>query len=569
MALFRSASWSLTSVAALVLLVSLGFNLLAGRGQPVTAHLASGTAVKGRVRSGVETFNGIPYAHPPTGSLRLRPPQRLPDNHASTIDASGTAPKCPQYPVTPIDQYIVSKFGSQLFKLPFFENIIGQEDCLTVSVQRPANISADAKLPVLFWIHGGGFELGSTSTYDASSFIKAGIENNQPFVFVAVSYRLNGFGFLPGKEVLRDGSANIGLLDQRMGLQWVADNIADFGGDPDKVTLWGESAGAFSAVYQMNLFDGNAEYKGKPLFRGVIANSGVPVPTAGIDYKRPQATYDKVVAQAGCAGSEDTLACLRSLDFASYYRAVTDNFSSLFSYYGTQRRFLPRFDGRVLRESPEKTAANGRYHAVPTIVGNQEDEGTLFSLFQRNIKSDDDLARYFGDNYFPHAPLDKVAAWVGRYTEANTTSPFGQSTFKPYSTFGHVAAMIGDQTFTLARRRFLQSATASHPEVPVWSYLSSYTSWLPVLGTFHASDLLLIFRGLPAGHACRSTRKYYLNFLYNLDPNGDDGYEQWPRWSDDQTLLWFESSSKNSLLKDDFRSAHFDALLALGETAQQ
>ncbi|OAA71729.1 lipase 3 precursor [Akanthomyces lecanii RCEF 1005] len=568
MALLRAARRSLTSVAALVLLLSLGFNLLVGKGQPVTTHLSSGTTVNGRLRSGVETFNGIPYAHPPTGPLRLRPPQRLPDNHASAIDASGTAPKCPQFPVTPVDQYIIRKFGKQLFKLPFFKNVIGQEDCLTVSVQRPTNVSADAKLPVLFWIHGGGFEMGSTSTYDASSFIKAGVKNNQPFVFVAVGYRLNGFGFLPGKEMVRDGSANIGLLDQRMGLQWAADNIASFGGDPDKVTLWGESAGAFSAIYQMNLFDGNATYKNKPLFRGVIANSGVGVPNAGIDTRRPQATYNKVVAQAGCADSKDTLVCLRSLDFASYYRAVTDNFPSLFSYYGTQMAFMPRFDGLVLRESPEKTAENGRYYAVPTIVGNQEDEGTLFSLFQRSVKSDDDLARYFGDNYFPHAPLEKIAAWVGRYTKTNTTSPSGKSTYKPYSMFGQVAAMIGDQTFTLARRRFLRSATASHPEVPVWSYLSSYLSWLPVLGTFHASDLLLVFRGLPAGYASRSTRKYYLNFLYNLDPNGDDEYEHWPRWSDNQTLLWFESS-KTSHLKDDFRSEHFDALLTIGETAQQ
>ncbi|OAA70496.1 lipase 3 precursor [Cordyceps fumosorosea ARSEF 2679] len=569
MAFLRTARRSFTWLAALVLLLGLGLNLFVRRGEPVTARLSSGSIITGRSRSGVETFNGIPYAYPPTGALRLRPPQRLPDNHLTNIDATGTAPKCPQFPSTAVDQYIISKFGSHLMKFPFFKNVVGQEDCLTVSVQRPANISSDANLPVLFWIHGGGFELGSTSTYDGSSFIKAGVDNNQPFVFVAVGYRLNGFGFMAGKEMLQNGSANIGLLDQRMALQWVADNIADFGGDPDKVTLWGESAGAFSVVYQSYLFDGDATYKGKPLFRGGIANSGAGIPAARIDAPKPQATYNKVVAQAGCDGSKDTLACLRSVDFATYYGAVTNNFPSLFSYYGTQMIYTPRVDGTVLRESPEKIAESGRYHAVPLITGNQEDEGTLFSLLQRSVKSDDDLARYFADVYFADAPAEKVAAWAGTYSTTNTTSPFATSAYKPYSMFGHVAAMIGDHTFTLARRRFLQSATATHPDVPVWSYLSSYSSWLPVLGTFHASDILQVFIGWPANYASRSTRKYYFNFLYNLDPNGDDEYEHWPRWAEDHTLLWFETSSKNSYLKDDFRSEQFHALLTLGEKSHE
>lgn len=569
MAQTRAPRGSFTAVAALVLFLSLGLSLLRARGQLVDVRLSGGSIITGRLRSGVETFNGIPYAHPPTNDLRLRPPRRLAYDHIGNIDATRRAPKCPQAPVTPVDQYVISKFGSQLVGLPFMRNLIGQEDCLTVSVQRPANISVNAKLPVLFWIHGGGFALGSTSTYDGASLLQFGMDNDQPFVFVSVGYRLNGFGFLPGREVLTDGSANLGLLDQRMALQWVADHIADFGGDPDKVTLWGESAGAFSTVYQMNLFDGNATYKGKPLFRGAIANSGTGIPVERIDAPRPQAMYDKVVAQAGCADAKDTLRCLRSVDFSTFYSAVIKNFPSIFSYYGTKLSFLPRADGRVMVESPEKTAANGRYHAVPTITGNQEDEGTLFALFQSSIKSDEDLVRYFSNFYFANAPVEDVAAWVDTYSKNNSTSPFGKSGYSHYAMFGHVAAMIGDQTFTLARRRYLQAVTSAHPTVPVWSYMSSYASWLPFLGTFHASDLLQVFHGLPASHSSRSTRKYYLNFLYNLDPNGDDGYEHWPRWSDNRTLLWFKSLSENSYILDEFRSEQFNALLTLGDNNRQ
>lgn len=93
---------------------------------------------------------------------------------------------------------------------------------------------------MLFWIFGGGFELGWNSMYDGAPWVSDSVKQGKPIIFVSVNYRVGGFGFLPGAEILADGSANLGLLDQRLGLQWVADNIASFGGDPDKVTIWGE-----------------------------------------------------------------------------------------------------------------------------------------------------------------------------------------------------------------------------------------------------------------------------------------------------------------------------------------
>lgn len=110
------------------------------------------------------------------------------------------------------------------------------EDCLTVTIQRPSTANANSKLPVVFWIYGGAFEQGSNVDNDASTLIGNGVAQGKPFVYVAVNYRLGGFGFLPGQEVLNAGVSNLGLLDQRLGLQWTADNIAAFGGDPSKVT---------------------------------------------------------------------------------------------------------------------------------------------------------------------------------------------------------------------------------------------------------------------------------------------------------------------------------------------
>lgn len=130
--------------------------------------------------------------------------------------------------------------------------------------------------------------------YDGTSIVADSVAQGQPVMFVAVNYRVGGFGFLPGKEVLADGSANLGLLDQRLGLQWVADNIAAFGGDPDKVTIWGESAGSISVMDHMLLYNGDNTYKGKPLFRAGIMNSGSVVPTDPVDCPKGQAIYDTV-----------------------------------------------------------------------------------------------------------------------------------------------------------------------------------------------------------------------------------------------------------------------------------
>lgn len=105
----------------------------------------------------------------------------------------------------------------------------GVEDCLTINVQRPGGTKAGDNLPVMLWIYGGGFELGSTTLFDGAHTVEKAVELGKPVVFVAVNYRVAGFGFLGGREILADGSANLGLLDQRLGMQWVQDHIRDFG----------------------------------------------------------------------------------------------------------------------------------------------------------------------------------------------------------------------------------------------------------------------------------------------------------------------------------------------------
>lgn len=267
---------------------------LAKRANPtVIAPLPKATVV-GVDALNVESYKGIPYAKPPINQLRLKPPQPLTAD-LGTVDGTGQPKACPQFLLSIDGSSIPSNVLGNILNIPFFQTVTNAgEDCLTINVQRPSGTKPDAKLPVLFWIFGGGFQLGSTQMYDGTSLVRESVEQGKPIIFVAVNYRVGGFGFLPGKEVLQDGSANLGLLDQRLGLEWVQDNIAAFGGDPTKVTIWGESAGSISVMDQMLLYNGDNTYKGKPLFRAGIMNSGSIVPADPVDCPKGQAVYNKV-----------------------------------------------------------------------------------------------------------------------------------------------------------------------------------------------------------------------------------------------------------------------------------
>ncbi|UNI24759.1 hypothetical protein JDV02_010483 [Purpureocillium takamizusanense] len=520
----------------------------------VIVDIPTGGKVKGRSLLKVESFNAIPYADPPVGPLRLRPPRRL-SRDPGTVDGTGLAAGCPQMYISSGARDAVEKIGGKLLDLPFLKPITGQEDCLTINVQRPAGTKPSDKLPVLFWIYGGGFQFGSTNTYDATSLLASAVGQKQPFVFVAVNYRLAGFGFMPGKEILKDGSANLGLLDQRMGLEWVADNIAAFGGDPSKVTIWGQSAGSISVYNQMLLYGGNATYKGHPLFRGAIMNSGSAVPADPVDCPKGQAVYDAVVASGGCAGSPDTLACLRGLDYDTFHKAV-NSVPATTEYNSVALSYLPRPDGVLIPDSPDVMVEQGRLHAIPFILGDQEDEGTILSLAQTNVTTVDDMTDYLSNIYFHNAPREKLKQFVQTYEPALLQgSPFRTGIFNElYPGFKRMSAMLGDMTFILTRRIILKITTKTKPDMPFWSYLSSYDYGTPIVGTFHASDIIQVFYGIPPNNAMRSCRTYYFNFLYNLDPNkGVSGYTHWPQWKEKQEMMWFKSGSANGILKDDFR----------------
>ena len=402
--------------------------------------------------------------------------------------------------------------------------------------------------------------------YDGGPLVSNAMDMGKPYVFVAVNYRTGGFGFMPGKEVLQDGSANLGLLDQRMGLEWVADNIAAFGGDPDKVTIWGESAGAISVFNQMALYDGDNTYNGKQLFRGSIMNSGSIVPADPVDCPKGQVVYNTVVTRAGCASAPDTLACLRALPYANFLDAA-NSVPAILSYNSVALSYLPRPDGKILTASPDLLVKQKKYAAVPMIVGDQEDEGTLFSLFQSNITTSAKLVSYLSTIFFQGATKAEMTALVNTYDDSLLAgSPFRTGILNEvYPGFKRLAAILGDLVFTLSRRVFLKDALAANPSVPAWSYLASYNYGTPILGTFHGADILQVFYGILPNYASKSIQSFYANFVYNLDPNNAAGGTSsrskvslsWPQWAKDKTLFQF-FDNRGGYLKDDFRTKQYN-----------
>ncbi|KAI2467784.1 sterol esterase [Annulohypoxylon bovei var. microspora] len=545
---------SATLFAGIVAALPAPTRTLEERAVTASVVIPQGTLV-GSVIGGVENYGGIPFAEAPTGNLRLKPPQRL-NSSLGTFDATGVGPSCPQMFFSTEGDLITTLLGD-LIDTPLFQTVTGQtEDCLTMRVQRPTGTTSNAKLPVLFWIFGGGFELGSPQMYDASSLVSNGVSQGKPFIFVSVNYRTGGFGFLAGKEILADGASNLGLLDQRMGLEWVQDNIAVFGGDPEKVTIWGESAGAISVFDQMALYGGDNTYNGKKLFRAAIMNSGSIIPTDPVDCDRCQDIYDTVVSEAGCSSAADTLGCLRNADYDTFLNAA-NSVPGILSYNSVALSYLPRPDGVILPESPDVLAANGQYAAVPMIIGDQEDEGTLFSLFQSNLTTTDDLVDYIWKIFFPAIERNDVVGLVNTYDASITAgSPFNTGIFNNvYPQFKRLAAILGDMVFTLTRRIFLESTIAVNPNVPSWSYLASYDFGTPVLGTFHATDILQVFYGILPNYASKAIQSYYISFLYTMDPNNgtSSDIQKWPQWKENKQLMQFWNN-KSNLLADNFRA---------------
>lgn len=318
-------------------------------------------------------FLGIPYTQPPVDDLRFRLPQSLNTTWTGLKNATEYSPECIGY-------------GSDTWVLG---NDIS-EDCLTLNVVRPSYIEPGTQLPVIFWIHGGGFTDGGSRDprYNQSFMIQHSVEIGQPIIGVSINYRLSGWGFLWGEQVAKEGVGNLGLRDQRLALHWVQENIAAFGGDPSKVTIQGESAGAASVGVHLVAFGGRDDN----LFRAAITESGGP--TAQAYYISPfewEPTYKNITQLADCSDVADTLACLRTVP--------TDTLSNIFNSSSINPSAGVVIDGDLLPASATTLTKNGSFVKVPYLIGTNFDEGTQFG--EKGINTDAEFTASIKSN----APL--------------------------------------------------------------------------------------------------------------------------------------------------------------------
>jgi para-nitrobenzyl esterase len=463
---------------------------------------AQGEAVGEWIEGGSEkAFLGLPYAAPPVGELRWKAPQP-PLAWKGVRDATKFGARCEQWHIW--NDYLFLDSGPS-------------EDCLFLNVYAPASAKRTSKLPVMVWIHGGGFAAGASSEprYTNPALVSRNV------VVITLNYRLNVFGFLASEDLVKEGdghAGNYGLMDMAAALKWVKANAAQFGGDPGNVTIFGESAGSFSVSALMTA------PAAQGLFQKAIGESG--------------AFFGNVIALSAVAdrGKLDqawthslgvkNLAELRALPADRLIEAASKRSVTGFS---------PVVDGEFLTEPIPVTYAAGRQAHIPTIIGWNHDErvGTL----SKGMTTEKWKA-FAGEHYGQKAEQFLVAFPGNSDGEAMRSAD-------AYTTAG----MIG-----LGAWRWVE-AQASTGQSPVYRYrfdLPSPPSEVHPEGkyAFHSAELEYVFGTLDSrrGAAWRpEDRKlseqmigYWTNFARTGDPNGE-GLPHWPRYDRAKELIHLDS----------------------------
>ena len=484
---------------ALFLMVALGQAALA----QIETVKVTGGKVQGVVTDGISIFKGIPFAAPPVGDQRWKAPAPVPAwKGIKKTDAFGLACMQPE--------------NSQGNTAP-----VG-EDCLYLNVWTPAK-KPGARIPVLVWIHGGGFSGGSTSIpmYDGTGFAEKGV------VFVSIAYRVGPFGFLAHPELSREsghGSGNYGLEDMIAGLKWVKQNIARFGGDPARVTIFGHSAGGFA----VNMLAASPVARG--LFKRVICMSGgsfTPLQTSnqagpGIGIPALQLAESNGAAFLNELGVADIKAA-RALSAEEIQKSIKAGPGGM--------RFRPVADGYIIPGDLYSLYQAHRFNDTPILIGNTSLELGAFmgnktvtpAQFEQQIKS----------QYGPHA--DAILRVYPHATDAEATKSTKEISRD---------SMIGWSTWTWAR---LQSEKGKGR---AYEYYFDYHA-PNADGAGHGSDVPFAFQTLGTRRSepnpedlklVNIISSYWVNFTRTGNPNGP-GLPRWPAFKmKDQKVMVFDAA---------------------------
>ena len=408
-------------------------------------------AVRGVVKDGLREFKGIPYAAPPVGDLRWSSPQPA-KSWQDVRDATRYGAACAQ----------VSRYG--------LTEASDSEDCLTVNVTAPYAGPEDLnrKRPVIVWIHGGAFVRGSSALYPLGYMAKSG-----DAVVVSLNYRLGVFGFLAHPSFDADRNGGYALEDQRLALRWVKDNIAKFGGDPDNVTLAGESAGAGSVC--MHLI---SPKETKDLFdKAIVQSAGCAQPMHTV--AEASRIGQKVAELVGCTDPATALSCMRSKPVNDLLDAASK------ASDGDLTAYEPVVGTRTLPLQGQEALSTGQFVKVPIILGGTRDEMRLYVAY--DVQAGASITK---DNY-----ADRLKAVYGE----NAPAVLKQYPLTPYS---QPPALLGtvmsdfNPAIGLNNCIYLQTGKLMRKSVPVYQYVFADRTAPDVtenpgfeMGAVHSSEL--------------------------------------------------------------------------------
>jgi para-nitrobenzyl esterase len=488
---------------------------------PLQVQTQSG-AVEGRAEGNVRAFLGIPYAEPPVGDLRWRPP-------------------VPVRPWTGVRQ--ATAFGPRPMQPTIFKDMVFRdpgcsEDCLNLNVWTPAS-KADAKLPVMVWIFGGGLQAGGTSEQRQDGVHLAGTRH---VVVVSMNYRLGLFGFLTHPDLIAESpqhaAGNYGLLDQLAALRWVHENIAQFGGDPANVTIFGESAGSMSVSGLM------ASPLAKGLFHKAIGESG----SVFTSRPRQRSSLGEQAAKDAAFVAErtgkHTIAELRAMPAQALLDAMDANGDDHHSFSYT-------IDGYYLPENPAAIFAAHRQNDVPLLAGWNHDEGGV--TLDAKAGSAIDQMKATAKREFTAHPDEFLRLYASDTEEkaARSGADFAGDHFIAFSTWQWLEAQAEHGTQPVFRYHF--------DRAPPTNFFGKHT------GAYHSADILYVFGSFdaqpqvawtPSDHAVsEQIQAYWTNFARTGNPNGL-GLPQWPSYSAKTKWPVMELDDKSEAHPDTLRERY-------------
>ena len=511
-------------------------------------HVSSGQ-LRGTLQNGTAVFLGIPYAAPPVGPLRWREPQP-PAPWTGVRDATKPGSACVQNEagVGSFIKPLAAAYGVAYNIVP----VSSSEDCLFLNAWVPG-WPHQSHLPVMVWLHGGSNRVGSGTEdgYDGTALASHGV------IVVTLNYRLGVMGFFAHPELTAESphhsSGNYGLLDQIAALQWVQQNIAQFGGDPANVTLFGESAGSIDATVLM------ASPLSQNLFRRVIAESGSAFglgPERSVAYMEPLGV---AVGKAAGAQPESQLATLRKLPAAQVAQIENSLIATQFKGYDPNASVV---DGWVLPQSPAKAFASGTIEKVDLLAGLNAREFSAFRVgaeaaqkqsgqppakpgLGQQIAQFADATRPLYGNWTDLA----VAGYMGKII-VHGTPALDQATNDILGAcpVGAEAAMVtsaGQHAFVYRFERSVPGPGESNLgafhalEIPyVFNTFQVHTfSWLPFTPTDHKLSAVM--------------ESYWTNFAKSGDPNGP-GLPLWSAWRTGKEPFLAYSESGDAIPKENF-----------------